>query len=48
MKDETTKHIVEGVSQATLFHAEPLLDSLCREPSKTPLEHKEVWLGFPP
>ena len=48
MKDETTTHIVEGTSQATLFHEEPLLDSLHREPSKTPLERKEVQLGFPP
>lgn len=48
MKNETTKHIVEGASQATLFHAEPLLDSLRREPSKTPLECKEVRLCFPP
>lgn len=48
MEDETTKHIVEGSSQSTLLRAEPLLDSLPREPSRTPLECNEVWLGFPP
>lgn len=48
MEDETTKHIVGGSSQSTLLHAEPLLDSLPREPSRTLLERNEVWLGFPP